>query len=155
MIGSDAAKLAIENPLLCQSSPKPRPFSPCTMDVGVPGVRQPVAEPGTEGRCMALDGMKERRMLKDESTMPVMTLLAESVIALTCWPTRLHRLAWRALAGSRGVSEVIGLWVSGIGVRSAILKEESEKKEELTQSLRDNGSRWVVQNEPHDFVTIP
>ena len=128
MIGSDAAKLVIKNPLSCQSSPKPGPFSPCATDVGVPGVRRPVAEPGTEGGCVALDGMKECRMLKDESTMPVMTLLAESAIALTCWPTWLRRPAWRALVGSRGVSEVIGLWVSGIGVRSAILKEESKKK---------------------------
>ena len=77
---------------------------------------------------MALDGMKERRMPKDESTTPVMTLLAESAIASTCWPTRLRRSAWRASAGSRGVSEVIGLRVNGIGVRSAVLKEESKKK---------------------------
>ena len=110
-----------------------------------------MAEPGKEGGCMALDGMKERRMPKDESTTPVMTLLAKSAIASTCWPTRLRRPVWRASAGSRGVSEVIGLRVSGIGVRSAILKEESKKKRGVNT---DNGSRWVVQNKPHDFVTI-
>jgi hypothetical protein len=111
---------------------------------------RPVAEPGAEGGCAALDGMKERRMPKDESTTPVMTLFAESAMASTCWLTRLRRPAWRASAGSRGVSEVIGLRVSGIGVRSAVLEGERRVSVKFVRQMEVKG----FQDEPHDFVTV-
>ena len=102
----------------------------------------PVAEPGAEAGCVALDGMKEHRMLKDESTTPVMTLFAESTMALTCWLTWLCRPAWRASAGSRGVSEVIGLWVSGIGVTLAILEGERKVSAEFMRQMADGSKRF-------------
>ena len=103
---------------------------------------RPVAEPGAEAGCAALDGMKERRMPKDESTTPVMTLFAESTMALTCWLTWLCRPAWRASAGSRGVSEVIGLRVSGIGVTSAVLEGERKVSAEFMRQMADGSKRF-------------
>ena len=103
-----------------------------------------------EGGCVALDGMKECKMSKDESTTPVMTLFGESAMTSTCWLTRLRRPASRASAGSKGVSEVIGLRVSGIGVRSAVLEGERKVSAEFVRQTEVKG----FQDEPHDFITV-
>ena len=58
--------------------------------------------------------LKDLRMPKEESTTPLMTLLAESAIASTCCSTRPRR---PPSAGANGVSSVTGLLVNGIGVR--------------------------------------
>ena len=69
--------------------------------------------------------LKDLRMPKEESTTPLMTLLAESAIASTCCSTRPRMLP---SAGANGLSSVTGLLVKGIGVRSAVLYEGFQKK---------------------------
>src|SRR5277367_6605147 len=84
-------------------------------------------------------------MPNEESTTPLMTLLAESAIALTCCSPRPRRPT--PSAGANGVSDVTGLLVNGIGVRSAVLYERFE-------SAQSRPVKKIVSSGPHHFLAI-
>jgi len=109
----------MEKPLSRLRRPNPGLGSDALIDPGVFGVVLPL---GDSAPGLLPAGIKERRIPNDESTTPLITLLAESAMASTCCSTRPRSPPEAASAGAKGVSEVTGLRASGIGVRSAVLQ---------------------------------